>query len=86
MTTERSTIQPNKAMKKVIVCLSVAAVMAVTSVRADDAKAATAAKSADGCSACSSCCSADKMAKKIYMSPKASQQVCVGMRMATKKA
>ncbi len=73
-------------MKKIIVCLSVAAAMAVSSVQAGEAKAAATAKSADGCSACSSCCSADKMAKKVYMSPKASQQVSVGMKMATKKA
>ena len=69
-------------MKKVIVCLSAVAVMAVTSVQAGETKAA---KSPDGCSACSSCCSADKMAK-VYMSPKASQQVSVGMKLATKKA
>jgi len=67
-------------MKKLIVCLSVAAVMAASSVQAGEAKAVTAAKSADGCSDCSSCCSADKMAKRSFMSPKASQQVWVAMK------
>lgn len=74
-------------MKKILVCLTVAAFAFVSSVRADDAKAAT-AKTEKSKESCASCCSGgcdSKMAKRIFMSPKAAEQASVSMRMGAKK-
>lgn len=75
-------------MKKLIVCLSAVAVMAAFSAQAGDAKASAAktGTSKQACSACCSSCCDGKMAKKVFMSPKASEQVWVAMHKGAAKA